>query len=227
MDIKPLPVKLIRQEPETSDSLRCCALMTLRYFDDKISKEKLWANLHSYKKHSGLSGTYYSDLGTFALKRKYKVLVSHSDWNWWNQWAQKASKKGKKAFIKTLEKLKAETGFTEKKLMQKKVNYVKKGGRYVFDLSGEEKIDSYLLKKLPVIITVHGKTFNKSPKADPLQAILIVGKVAGNYIIRDPMRAIGKIPAKELVYAWHRAGSWMMVIEPSEKKLKTKQNKLF
>ena len=93
MDIPPLPVQLVRQDPSSDDCGRCCALMLLNFLDDKLSQEEVWHKLHVYKKHSGLFGSYLADIGSLVLSRGHHAVISHCDWHWWDKPTVAAVKK--------------------------------------------------------------------------------------------------------------------------------------
>lgn len=218
MDIAPLPVKLIRQDPSSDDCLRCCALMVFNYYSDPISKEQLWHQLHVYKKHSGLSGGYVQDLGKLALTKGYQSLIYHNDWQWWPKETGEAVKKSDLSLLTSLKLLlKKKKKWQDKKIVRKEIGFLKKGGKFSFELPKLAIIDNYLLREIPVIALVRGEELYQDPESNYSHAILVVGKRANIYLIRDPHWALEEIEADHLQYAWARQGGWLLAIYPDQK----------
>lgn len=209
-------IPLIRQDPESDDCLRCCALMAFKYFGDSITKEEIWKKLHVYKKGSLFGeGAYYFDLGRVALKRKYQTTIFHYDWHWWDKEVVTSLNKGKEQLIEALKKLQEKkTKLGDKGLILKEMSYFEDGGLLKFVFPKLELIDDYLKQEVPTILSVQGQDFYHDPKEDYVHAILIVGKKDGNYIVRDPLYGLEEISSHELSYAWVKTGGWMMVIDP-------------
>ncbi len=209
-----LSVPLVRQHPESDDCLRCCGLMVLRYFGVKISQQQLWKKLYVYKKGSGLLGGYMQDLGRIVQETGLKATIYHYDWSWWNKEMVKAVDKDSKALILALEKLKkTKTKPSDQKIIQKEIEFVKAGGRFRFEIPELNRIDKFLTRKVPVIITVRAEVLYHDPKENYNHAIVVVGKEKDNYLINDPYLPVKKVAAKELYVAWVRIGGWMLVIE--------------
>lgn len=224
MDIAPLPIKLVRQKPHGDDCHKCTTEMVFNFYNDHETAKKVWSFLHTYKKHSGLEGVFCQDVGKFALSRGYKVIISHNDWGWWDEDTVKASKKGKLRLIKALKKLKKEKkAWSDKKIIDKEIVFVKKGGIFNFEIPRFENIESCLLQKIPVFLIVRGEFLFRSPDAKYNHSILVIGKKANKYLIRDPLYAIESIDKDELYIAWAKTGGWMMVVEPIPQSLKDKQ----
>jgi hypothetical protein len=214
MDDIELDIELIRQDPHSDDCLRCCALMVFRYFKDRITKEVLWKKLHVYKKYSGLTGSYLTDLGRLALKKDYEAEIYHNSWSWWNQDNALASQKNKKVQINNLIQLKQNKDtFSDKKIISKEINFIKQGGIIAFQLPNLKLIDGYLSRQFPIILNLYGHDFYHNPQENYLHSILITGKSGINYLLKDPYLALEKISAEELYFAWSRAGAWMIVIK--------------
>lgn len=213
MDIKPLPIKLIRQDPKSDDCLRCCALMVFKYFDDPIAQEELWKKLHAYKKHSGLCGGYPQDLGRLALKKKYQFTIFHYDFHWWDKQTAEQSKKTRPAFVKSLKALKKKkTEWRDKKLVDKEIKFVEEGGKYKFQIPKLTAIDYYLQKQIPVFLSVCAQDLYKNPQENYHHIILVVGKAGNEYLIKDPYLSIESILDEDLLNAWVRNGGWMFII---------------
>jgi len=222
-----LYIPLIRQDPKSDDCLRCCALMVVKFFGDKITRDEVWRKLHVYKKHSGLFGAYFSDLGRLALKKGYKAVIYHYDWHFWNIETVESLHKSTKSLLASLATLRKESkSFGVKREISKQLLYVKDGGKYIFEIPNLETIDGFLQKKIPVIISVWGQDFYKNPKEDYRHVIIVSGKDRDEYIIRDPYLALERINEQELDFALKRRGGWMMVIEPKLDTSKLKQGTL-
>jgi len=227
MDITPLEIDLVRQKPGSEDCLRACALMVFTHYSDPITKEKLWKKLHVYKKHSGLSGSYFADFGKLAQKLGYKTKIHHYDWSWWNESVQSAIQKGKKSTIKALNELKADKkDWPQKKMIKKEVNYLRSKGTYEFKTPKLLDIDAYLMKKMPVIVSIEANFFYHQPNISFHHNILVIGKKDGKYIILDPLYALSKVDADELYFSWIKTGGWMMVVHPKKQVSKVKQSQL-
>jgi ABC-type bacteriocin/lantibiotic exporter with double-glycine peptidase domain len=232
MDIAPLSIPLVRQDPDSDDCLRACALMVFRYFKEPVTKEEVWKNLHVYKKHSGLRGGYLQDFGTYAMKKGFKPAIYHYDWSWWNKDAIDNSQKTNKSLISSLRNLKKEkTDWSDKKNIQKDIDFARKGGIFKTNLPNLFDLDSYLKQRIPVILSVKAEWFYKNPKENYSHSIVVVGKIGDDYILRDPYLAINRMNKLELEYSWVANGAWMLVIVPGKKKKKTispkiKQTKL-
>jgi len=227
MDVSPLSIELIRQEPKSDDCLRCCALMVFKYFGDKITKDQLWRKLHVYKKHSGLQGIYLSDLGKLSLKNGYKVTYFLYDWHSWDKETVSKSAKNNKSLFKTLGKLKSQkVSWVQKRLIQKEFNFAKSGGDFKFVIPSSNIIDKFLLNKIPVIVQVWAQDLYQDPKEDYRQAIIVTGKKDDKYLVKDPYLALEAISENELIHASIKNGGRVMVIEPSEKNVKLKQERL-
>lgn len=220
MDIAPPPIKLVRQDPDSDDCLRACALMVFRYFKEPITKDEVWKNLHVYKKHSGLFGGYLSDLGKIANKKGYKTIVFHYATHRWSKDALEATGKGKKVLVKKLKEIKKNSSWPAKKRLNKSISYLKTGGQYKVVFPKLSSIDNYLMQRIPVIISVRAENFYQNPKAVHSHYILVIGKKSGKYVIRDPYLAVNLIDENELLYAWMRNGGWMMVLLPPKRKPK-------
>ncbi|OGD63704.1 hypothetical protein A2160_03385 [Candidatus Beckwithbacteria bacterium RBG_13_42_9] len=218
MNISPLPIKLVRQQPKTSDCLRCCALMVFNFYADPITKEQVWHKLHVYKKHSGLSGGYVQDLGKLALSKGYQALIYHNDWQWWPKETGEAVKKSKSSLLTNLKVLlKKKKKWQDKKIVRKEIGFLKKGGKFFFELPKTATIDNCLLKKIPVIILVRGEELYQDPESDYSHAMVVVGKKDNNYLIKDPRWALEEIETDHLQYAWARQGGWLLAIYPNKK----------
>ena len=215
MDIASLDIKLIRQRPGSDDCLRACGLMAFKYYNDQITKIFLWNKLHVYKKHSGLIGSYVQDLGIITLKRGYKSVIAHNDWQWWTQdvvdQVQKGPK-GLKSSLSTLEKEKKE--WSDKKIIKKEIKFSELGGKLKFEIPKLSTLDRLLISKIPIIIIVSSDDFYHQPIKGYCHTILIQGKTGDNYHILDPLYATSKISSDELLYAWSRAGGWRISFIP-------------
>ena len=217
MDITPLDIELVRQDPHSNDCLRACALMVFKYFDDSTEKSDIWKKLHVYKKHSGLSGGYFSDLGILAISKNYNVTISHYATHWWNKDVLQAAKKGDKALIKTLKELKKQKDWAGKKEIAKSISYIKRGGKYKIAYPKLETINELLIHRLPVIMNVQAENLYQEPKEKYSHSVVVTGKKSDKYIIRDPYLAVEEVDKDELYYAWVRNGGWMIVLYPKEK----------
>jgi len=221
MDIPPLDIPLVRQEPKSEDDLRCCAQMVFSYFKDETTKEKVRKSIHVYMKHSGLVRSYFQDLGRFALKKGYKAIIFHYDWKWWNTDILNSMSKSKKAFTKALSELKKEKKeWADKKIVQKEIAYINEGGIFKFEMPTLDNIDNFLIQRIPVFITVCAEDFYKSPNEKFTHAILVTGVSGESHTILDPYLAVSEINSKELLYSWVRSGGRMLVIIPTEKSIK-------
>jgi len=218
MNIKSLPIKLVRQDPGSDDCLRCCALMVLQYFDQKISKDEVWKKLHVYQKHSGLEGAFFTDLGKLALSKNYHASISHGDWHWWDKLTVEALRKTKSTFIKALKNLRqAKSDWAERKIINKEINFVRKGGKFHFSLPRLEIIDNLLNRKIPPILAVRAEDLYHDPKNNHTATIVVTGKENGKYFIKDPYWAVDGVSSEELYTAWVRNGGWLLAIEPDSK----------
>ena len=218
MNIPPIPIKLVRQDSHTNDCLRCCAFMVLQHFNQKITKNEVWKKLHIYQKHSGLKGAYFTDLGTLALAKNYHISISHNDWHWWNKSTVKALKKSKPGFIKALKDLRqTKSGWAEKKLIDKEINFINKGGKFYFALPKLTTINNLLNRQIPVILSVRAEDLYHDPKNKRATSIVVVGKENEKYFIKDPYWALDEISSEELYFAWTRNGGWLLAIEPTSK----------
>ena len=218
MNITPLKIDLIRQDPDSDDCLRACALMVFKYFKEPITKEEIWGKLHVYKKHSGLYGGYLSDLGSLAIKKGYQTIIHHYATHTWDKDTIEAANKGKQALKKKMNELKKAKRWPVRKLYSKSINYLELGGKYKIIFPTLDNLDKYLTQRIPVILSVRAENFYQNPKASYPHYILVIGKKEGKYIIRDPYLAVNKKDGNELLYAWMRHGGWMMVILPKKKK---------
>ena len=219
-----IDIPLIRQDSKSDDCLRCCVLMVFKYFGDKITKDEVWKKLHVYKKHSGLWGAYFTDLGKIAIKKGYQATIHHYDWHFWNNNTVDSNNKSTKSLISALKELKKDKKeFGTKKEISKQISYLKLGGLFKFELPNLKVIDSYLHKNTPVIISLWGQDIYKNPKEDYRHTIIIKGKDGDNYLINDSLFALEKIDKDHLDYATKRRGGWMMVIEPKPDTSKLKQ----
>lgn len=224
MDISPLDIKLIRQDPNSFDCLRACALMVFKYYREDISKTELWKKLHIYKKHSGLRGGYFIDLGNLALELGYKCKIQHYSWRWWNKDVARATTKTKKALVSALKELKKDKKFwASKKVINKEISFVKNDGKITMSIPKLKTIDYYLMQKIPVLISVSTRDFYQNPhmgKVHHNHIIAIVGKKGENYITRDPFYSKNKLNKDDLMFSWFRPGGWMLVILPKKQKPK-------
>lgn len=218
MDIAPLPIKLVRQDADSDDCLRCCTLMVLQYFDKVITKEEVWRKLHVYKKHSGLHGGYLTDLGKMALARNYKVSIHHGNWRWWDKATVEAAKKSKATLLKALKQLRqAKKTWGEKKEVSKEINFVNRGGQFHFEIPKLETINGYLYQGCPVILLVCAQELYQNPKEHYIHALVVTGRKGNHYFLKDPYLAIEEISAENLFYAWARASGWLLTIQPLSK----------
>jgi len=192
--------------------MRCCAKMMFDYFGEDISKKEIWKELHVYKRKSGLWGGYFQDLGKIAIARGYEAIIYHYDWKWWNKETVDASKGDSKNLVKALQRLRKQKKGGEKKEIDKDIDFTHHGGKFQIELPKLSAIDSYLHKKIPVILMVRSEDLYHDPEDVYNHVIVVVGKQGNNYFIRDPYLAVQKISADELLYAWTRATGWMMVI---------------
>ncbi len=205
--------------------------MVFSYFKEPITKEEIWKRLHVYKKHSGLRGSYLWDLGRYAIKRDYKALIYHYDWHWWNKSVVEANTRSNKSLISALNSInKEKDDWAQKKEVIKDIRYVKSGGKYKFEIPKSDIIDDFLMKRIPVILNVRSEDYYKNPKENYAHSIVVIGKKADEYILRDPYLAVNKMKEDDLIYACIRTGGWMMILIPQPKKFKeksqTQQSKL-
>lgn len=230
MNIPPLDINLIRQDPESDDCLRACALMILKYYNDPIKKETLWKKLHAYKKHSGLKGAYLQDLGSLAIKLGYQATIYHYDWGWWDEETASESTKGKKTFLASLKRLKKEKkSWPDKKSIEKDIKFVKTGGKFRFSFPKIENIDFNIVNRIPVILSTNAQFLYHQPKSEYDHSIVIVGKENEDYLIRDPLYGLEKIDKDNLFLAWCKASGWMLIIKKrtfQKEDLKIRQPKL-
>jgi ABC-type bacteriocin/lantibiotic exporter with double-glycine peptidase domain len=217
MDIKPLSIKLVRQEPQSDDCLRACAYMVFKYFKEEVTKDEVWKNIHVYKKHSGLFGGYLQDLGVYAIRKGYKTTIYHYGYKKWNEDVAKAMKTGKKTIAALTAFKKEQEDWIKNKELGKDVRFLKKGGIFKFQPPQTTTIDSILKKRLPVIALVQGCDLYKSPKENYVHTIVVIGRKGGKYIIKDPYMAIEEISEKDLIFDISRGG-WMMSLFPLRKK---------
>jgi ABC-type bacteriocin/lantibiotic exporter with double-glycine peptidase domain len=229
MDIAPLSIPLVRQDPDSDDCLRACALMVFRYFKEPVTKEEVWKNLHVYKKHSGLRGGLLTDFGRLALKRKYNCEIRHYDWKWWNSEVKQSSSKGKH-LISSLRKLrKVKDDWSLKKVVGKEIKFIKNGGVIKMTIPSFDYLDNLLTRRLPVILTVSANDFYQNPNLDKMHdnhAVVITGKEKNKYLIKDPLYAVNRLNKNDLQFAWFRAGGCSAAIYPKKEKKKTKSPKI-
>lgn len=189
--------------------------MMLNFLGDEISQEEVWRKLHVYQKHSGLHGSYLSDIGSLALSRGHQVTISHYDWHWWDKPTMVAAKKSPASLIKALRLLRQKkTEWSDKKIIDKEIRFVKKGGTHRVQLPHLSQIDAYLQQELPVLLAVRSEELYRDPEETYGHFILAVGKKDSTYVIRDPYLAIEEVDRGELSYAWARQGGWMVVVHP-------------
>src|SRR4030042_4617841 len=125
-------IKLIRQTPKSDDSLRCCAQMIFNFFGQSLKKELIWKKLHSYKKFSGLEGSFLTDLGLLAIKLGYKPIIYHFDWHWWDKKSFEANKKSNKALVSSLKELKKDKkSWADRKIIDKEIKFSGKDGKII------------------------------------------------------------------------------------------------
>ena len=225
METTPFDIELVRQSPSSDDCVKACTQMILNYYEYNFKKKDIKGGIHSYKKHSGLLGTYFQDVGIFLLKKGFKPQISHYDWQWWDEDQAEAVTGGKKQLIKSLEDLKSDKDWAEKRVVEKDITFVEKGGHFNFVMPQLINIEASLARKIPVIILVQSEYFYHQPGKGVNHSIVIIGKKDDNYIIRDPLYAVDKINVDELYYAWVKSGGWMLTFPPKEKR-RSKQEQL-
>lgn len=208
-----LKVSLVKQNPKSDDCLRCCMLMLMNYLGDEITKEEVWKKLIVYPKKSGMHGAYFTDVGVIAIKRGLKATIYHSDFTWWDKDSLHVMSDSKKILktLTSLKKTKKKKGHA--KIIEKEINFAKRGGKFEFAFPNLDNIDKYLRRKTPVIISVNGATLNEDIKQDFLHAIVVTGKRKGKYFINDPFRDNQEVSSDKLLAAWARHGGWMLVLE--------------
>ena len=225
MDTTPLDIELVRQSPSSDACVKACTQMVLNYYEYSYKKRDLKKRIHSYKKHSGLLGTYIQDVGLYLLTKGFKAEISHYDWRWWSEEQQEAYSQSKKQLIKSLEDLKNEKEWGKDRVVGKEIKFLERGGVIKFEMPALINIDVSLSKNIPPILLVQAEYFYHQPKDDCNHAILVIGKKNNEYIIRDPLYAVDKIVDQELFYSWARSGGWMLTFPPKEKR-KAKQEQL-
>jgi ABC-type bacteriocin/lantibiotic exporter with double-glycine peptidase domain len=227
MDIPPLPIKLVRQNLANLNCLQSCALMVLNYFKVSVSPEELRKRVHFYQKHSGLFGSFLTDFGRLAIKKKLTPTISHYDWQWWDQETAEVTSQRSKLIkqIKALRKRKTDWG--EKKIHTKEVQYLKAGGKFCFEKPRLNQIDFWLQKQLPVVLRVWSADFYHLPGEDYANIIVVVGKRGNDYFIKDPQLALKVIDEADLLIAWTRAGNWLLAVTPQPKSETEDQLPLF
>lgn len=217
MDIPQIDIELIRQTPETDDCLRACSMMLLNLFGEKYKKSYIWKKIKSYKKHSGLRGTYLTDVGLFFHKLGYSTQISHYDWSWWNEEVVQASGSGKKGLGKALHEYRKQKEWVHRKVIDKEIRYLDKGN-IIFTPPNINTIDKLLINRIPPIVLVQAEYFFHAPKQKYNHAIIIVGKKGNDYLIKDPLYAVEKKSADELDLAWKNAGGWILSVKPMRAK---------
>lgn len=223
----PSEIKLIRQTPKSDDSLRCCAQMIFHFFGESLKKEIIWKRLHSYRKFSGLEGSFLTDLGLLSIKLGFKPIIYHFDWHWWNKTSFDADKKSNKALITTLKELKKDKGlWADKKIIDKEIKFLEKEGKIISEVPRTELIDNYLIQNIPVILNICPQDFYQSSKEDYRHSILVVGKKENLYLIKDPLMGLEEIDKEQLLVSWIRNGAWMLVILPKTTLKNIKQPEL-
>lgn len=157
------------------------------------------------------------DLGKLALEKGYKPTIYLYGWNWWDEKTTKALKGGKRVFIKALQNLKRKKKeWKDKKIINKEVAFLKKGGSFKFEHPTLDIIDSYLQKNLPIIIAIRAEHLYRSPKENYPHSIVVVGKDTNDYLIKDPYLALEKVKQEELLYAWTRNGGRAISFTPKK-----------
>jgi uncharacterized protein YvpB len=209
-----LPIKLLKQKRNSDDCLRCAFYMAMHYLDSKLTQKDVWERLRVYKKNSGLWGAYFVDAGVIAISEGFESKIYHSDWKWWDKKVVQATKGSKKSLLKALtdfRKTKKKQG--HKLMIDKEIDFVKAGGKFISKIPSTKTIDAYLENRTPVIISVSGADLDENPKHDWLHAILIYGMDGDNYLIHDPYIGTRKENKEKVHYAWCKPGGWMLVIE--------------
>jgi len=225
MEITPFDIGLVRQSSSSDGCIKACTQMVLNYYEYRYKKKDIKGGIHTYKKHSGLLGTYLQDVGAYLLKKGFKPEITHYDWHWWGEDQKDAIEGGKKQLLKSLVDLQSEKDWAEKRVVKKDIAFVEKGGNFKFTMPQLVNIDASLVKKIPVILLVNAEYFYHRPHTEINHAVLVIGKKGNDYIIRDPLYALDKINEDELYYAWAKSGGWMLTFPPKEKK-RSKQEQL-
>ena len=171
--------------------------------------------------------TNHRMLHNVIIKNGYKVTYFLYDWHSWDKETVSKSAKNNKSLFKTLGKLKSQkVSWVQKRLIQKEFNFAKSGGDFKFVIPSSNIIDKFLLNKIPVIVQVWAQDLYQDPKEDYRQAIIVTGKKDDKYLVKDPYLALEAISENELIHASIKNGGRVMVIEPSEKNVKLKQERL-
>lgn len=219
-------IKLVRGL-DKNESLLVCALMLFRYFDDPISKDTLWKKLHVYKKHSGLSGSLLTDLGILAINSGYQAEIYHYATHWWPTICFEENLKGSKALIVALKNARKEKDWADKKIIDKEIQFLKKGGFFITKVPNLQYINVNLANNTPVIANVNAANFYNNPKEKGTLSVLVYSKTGNNYLIRDPYLALEEIDKEVLSYSWLRNGGWMLVLKPMKDQLVSQEKFTF
>lgn len=197
-------------------SVHCCIVclqMIMEYFGDKASFNELLNQIKLYRK-----GTWLADGGKVALKYGYKAFFSHHDSDVLTKETENLTEKDLAKLEKHLKNIK--NGKYKKprikaREIRKDIEFIKIGGKYSTKVPTLNLIDSYLKRKIPVIVVVKNKSWKGEPDNKSSHCIVLVGKEGNHYIVNNPLpqyKKLYKVEKNKLLHAWYWSGCYTLAV---------------
>ena len=207
-----LKVPLIQQQKGTYHCQIATCLMVMAYFGDEIPYEELVKEMSPYLLDTGMNR---EGIATFLVKRGCDVLSIHRDLNLIDEAIENSTEKDIQKLKKFLEQLPVnETTKYQRDKLTLEIQYIEAGGKLSYSLSNLETVDSYLERKIPVVLGVRNNALHLNPGNKNNHSIVVIGKEDSNYIINDPSpKTEGeyKVNKDILLQAWYSNSAYILV----------------
>jgi len=171
-----LKVPYFKQESGLTCGLACLR-MALGYYGDQTTEKELVKQIQVHK-----YGIFTTDLGVLAQKRGYKTTIFSIHLR---LLAPLKLPFGTEVSTKILAKVKPTA--TDKKTYDSWQEYLKSGGRLVWDVPKVSMIESFIAKRIPCLVNINTAALNRYWKNwDNGHYLTVNGVVKDNISVLDP-----------------------------------------
>ncbi len=207
-----LPIKKQKKK-----SLHCCVVclqMVMEYFGKKVPIEELLKQIRVYKN----IGTWMADEGKIALAYGFKTFFCYHNSCILDKDIENLSEKDVvklKKYLKDIKRKKYKEPGLKRREIKKDIEYIQLGGKFSTKVPNLDLIDSFLKKKVPVIVALNSNSLDGKPDKRSGHCVVIVGKEGNDYIIDDPRLEHPKpykLNKDKLLQAWYLGGAYLLVL---------------
>ena len=199
-------------------SLHCCIVclqMVMEYFGKKVPLEELVKQIKVYKN----IGTWLADEGKVALRYGFKTFFCYHNSYILDKDTENLSERNVaelKRYLKKFKRNKCKQPVFKTREIRKDIEYIQLGGKFSTKIPNLDLIDSFLKKKVPIIVTLNSNSLDSNPDKRFGHCVVVIGKEGSNYIINDPRLEHPKpykLNKDKLLYAWYLRGSYLLALQ--------------